>query len=157
MVKKASAEQVKELAGMIKSARMNKEAAPAAPGVWPLLKGFFTGTTKYFPYGAAGSPAFKKQVVSIPNLGKATWTHVKNHPQLYGGIGGGAGLLGSGILLGNIGKSSLREDLARAQKTSDKLLAQNKKLKDQSGWAKLWQDLKKWWASIWENKSIQSK
>ena len=132
MVKQASAEQVKALAGMIKSAQVDKKAKLPGAGY---LKGFFTGMRSFVDPVMPTAKVTVRQSVSLPAL----WEHMKKHPRIYGGIGGGAGLLGSGYLLGNAGNSELKDALNRSntqlQKTTDAL---NKAKK---GTGSFWGDL----------------
>lgn len=122
MVKQASAEQIKELAGMIKVARMNKKSGTPLPaGVKvPFLSrlgGFFTG--HYKPSIQLGqiipNPTYDLKF-SIPGMGKATWGHLKKHPLAYGLTGAGLIGTGTGLTAYNWADSSLKGALERAEK-----------------------------------------
>ena len=147
MVKKASAEQVKELAGMIKSAKLQKKALQYAPVIYGVNTGkgparILNAIFKNFGTVNRGSTLPPAAAPFLKQLGKGTLKY---------GLPA-AGLFGGGIALGNIGKSSLREDLTKANESINKLTEQKKALENQSGWAKLWEDFKKWWAKLWESK-----
>ena len=131
--KEASAEQVRQLAAMIKQAGMKKEAAPATPGLGSYLKGFFTGTTKYLPY-AGGNFAYQTQKFSLPHAKDIFIESVKKHPKTYAAFGLGIPLAGGSYMLGSAGKSDLKAALDRANATNTKLTEQNKKLQNRGIW-----------------------
>ena len=140
--KKASAEQVKELAGMIKKAQLKKEAL-AIPGLNTLFSKFSPGALKELGGKAVQGIAKMKPVT-------ATYQFVKKHPRGVLETGGALGALGGGLAIGSAGKPELKGALDRANEASTKLVEENKKLKAGSG--SLWEDILKalgqWWNRI---------
>ena len=144
--KEASAEQVKQLAAMIKKAGMKKQAAvqnalvPISKAL--VQKGVNTGSGPSRILGAV----FK-------NYGTMNRGNVLPKPDasilskgLKYALPAAAGVAG-GAALGSTGKAGLKEDLAKANANVDKLTAENKQLKAGSG--SLWEDIIKalgqWW------------
>lgn len=154
--KKASAEQVKELAGMIKKAQLKKKADTLLP---VLAKKALPAITQ--SAGAIVAPAISQggaiagktltKSVKAPLFNRVGEWLAKNPKKAIGGALGltaGAGV--GGFAAGNAGKAELKGALDKANETSTKLVEENKKLKAGSG--SLWEDILKalgqWWSRL---------
>lgn len=126
--KKASADQVKELAGMLKKASLQKKSL-RIPGV------------------AALRDVAGKAVQSVAKMKPVTATYqfVKKHPVGTVGtiIGAGAGL--GGVAAGSAGKAGLKQDLAKANQNIKNLTTENTRLQNRGGWDLISENFSKFW------------
>ena len=155
--KKASAEQVKELAGMIKKAQLKKKADTLLPVLAKKVVPAITQSADALAapiIGQGGALTGKALIKSVksPLFNRVGEWLAKNPKKA---IGGALGLtaLGTGTgayAVGNAGKAELKGALDKANETSTKLVEENKKLKAGSG--SLWEDILKalgqWWSRL---------
>lgn len=152
--KKASAEQVKELAGMIKKAQLKKKAGPydlvLREPAKAVLHRFNTGRGPSRILGAifGNSGSVGNLGKMIPGAPSSVLSRIGKAGLKYGAPA--VALTGGGYALGNAGKAELKGALDKANETSTKLVEENKKLKAGSG--SLWEDILKalgqWWGRL---------
>lgn len=146
MVKKASAEQVKQLAhalGMKKKADLMYPLVKAVAA--PVVQGARSAAAPAIKEAAKNTGKEAIGVASKTLSGAKPWKTVLKRTALVGvplltAAGGFAG--------GNSGKSALRADLAAAKSDIGKLKEENKALREQDIWTKILKKLGEWWESI---------
>ena len=116
MVKRASAEQIKELAGMIKKQKLIKSAR------------FIVG-----PAGEAAKATFMQNIKDVGRRFAFNNPKTMKAVKIALPVGGGASARAASYGAGSAGKASLQNALDRANATSEKLTAENKALKKGSG------------------------